>query len=62
LKKQGFDDYQIYNVPKHPDNPEYMNGWTEGEQQHWDDMARLEQEVDEYEAEAEHRDYDDDYD
>ena len=61
MKKQGFDDYQIYNVPKHPDNQEYMEGWKDGEHAHEDDMDSLEFEAEEFHIEGEYRD-EDDYD
>lgn len=59
MKKQGFDDYQIYNVPKHPDNQEYMDGWKEGEEAHEDDRVDLEYEAEEFQIMGEERD---DYD
>ena len=61
MKKQGFDDYQIYNVPKHPDNQEYMEGWKDGEYAHESDMDALEYEAEDFQIMGEDR-YEDYYD
>lgn len=56
LKEQGYKDFQTNNIPHHPNDKEYMDGWTQALYDEQDLISEQEDEPirDDYD------DYDDD--